>query len=509
MTPRGGWAGALFLAVYALMVLPFAAWPWAGSAWALLAFALYVLLALGFALELSELVLALLWPPCPVARGEGPPPRHKAAVLMTVCDDWNESRLSDLSPLAAAGYRVFLLDDGTDSPVSSEVIPQGVVHLRRAARRGAKAGNLNAWLERFGRSFEYAVILDADSVVSVAAADALLLSAEHPDNVRTAVFQAKIEPAPRPGSLWASSLSVVARPRMRILERVHGPLGVMLSCGHNQLLRLAPIRRLGGFDETLTAEDTALSLKLAAWEWKVSLVDVWTRDEDPETVTAYNRRTLRWARQTVELFRRDWWEVPLRLKLLLCRHLLMYLLPVAGILLLILSLWNGPRYPRAALGFLASSLWLETGYVLYGLSLWTVFLLSLLFVALRVALARREGVGWRNLLLAAVLGNAPLALLLFPLALALLSSVLGASVRFLPTNSRIARRGDARLLHRVSQGVSLVALIAILVAGGWRRPGSLFVGSNLIWCILLFTSPVSLLILRISRWGRRIGADGS
>ncbi|HEX5715228.1 MAG TPA: glycosyltransferase family 2 protein [Thermoanaerobaculia bacterium] len=495
MTSKHRTAGALLVVMYTALVLPLIVWPWNSSVSSLVAFTLYSLVALGFATEVVELILALAWAPCRVPVVQAPPPRQKVAVLMTVCDDWSERRLSDLAPLAAIGYQVFLLDDSSGPSIPSNLIPQGVTQICRTSRKGAKAGNLNHWLERFGPSFEYTLLLDADSLVSVEAADTLLQAAEHPDNLSTAVFQAKIEPVPRPGSLFATSLAVIARPRARILERLHGPLGIALSSGHNQLLRLAPIHHLGGFDETLTAEDTALSLELAALGWNITLVDVWTQDEDPETITAYNRRTLRWARQTIEIFRRDWQEVPVRLKLLLCRHLLLFGLPIAGTLLLFLSLWNGPRHPEVALGFFGRSLQMEPGYAPYGLSLWALLLVSLLFVVLRLALARREGVRWRDLLVSTVFGNAPLALLILPLAGAMLTSALGASVRFVPTNSRAARATDALLVRRLRQGIALALLLAALILCGLRRPGSLLIGANLIWYALLLGSPLTLLVL--------------
>src|SRR5437868_9948271 len=113
----------------------------------------------------------------------------------------------------------------------------------------------------------------------------------------------------------AKILATGARPRMRVMERVHGPLGLLLSFGHNQLIRLQPVREFGGFEETLTNEDTVLSLRLAAAGQRAALVDVWTTDTEPATVSAYIRRTLRWARQTVELVHYPWAGVPLRLKI--------------------------------------------------------------------------------------------------------------------------------------------------------------------------------------------------
>ena len=502
MRRRDAQAAGLFCILYALLVFPIALWPRPLSLVTLGGNALYCLLALGLASETAELILALVWAPVSLPRATGAPPRSQAALVMTVCDDWSERHLSGLAPLSNAGYAVFLLDDSA-TPVSLPVsLADRVVHLRRSSRTGAKAGNVNHWLRLHGQAYSYVILLDADSLVSVAAADALLLSAEHPGNAGIAVFQAKIEPAPRRGSLLAAFLAAGARPRARVMERVHAPLGLLLSFGHNQLLRLAPLRSIGGFDETLSNEDTTVSLQLAAGGWKIALVDVWTRDEDPATVTAYTRRTLRWARQTLEVFRRDWRETPLRLKLLLCRQLLMNTVPIAGTALLALSLWTGPRQAQESLDLLAALLRLAPGYALYGISAWVLIGFGLLFFALRTTLARMEGVSWRAMLLSWLLGTALLSLLVLPLASALLRSLLGQRVSFVPTNSRAASLRDSSLGRRLAQALSLAAVLALLGGGAIHRPGSLLLGTNWLWCALFLLSPVSLLLLAFMKPGR-------
>lgn len=503
---RAKTAAALFVATYTLLTVPWVFWPSGGTACGLLVFALYSLLALGLAADFAEAVLALRWPRRTLPRLASGAPKSSAAVVMTVCDDSSPEHLSRLRPLSAAGYDLFLLDDSAVRATLPRDLVDQVTHVRRGGRAGAKAGNLNHWLTRHGRRYEYAVLLDADSTMTAESVEALLLTAEHPSNDDVAIFQAKVEPSGRE-SLFAWLLSAGARPRARVLERVHGPLGLLLSFGHNQLLRLAPIRAAGGFDESLASEDTSLSLQLAAAGWRTELVDVWTCDTDPETIAAYVRRTIRWARQTVELFRRPWHGVPLRLKLLLCRHLLSYTLPIVGALLLGISLWTGPETPDRAWSFLTASLSLAAGYEVYGLALWPAFIAFALLNVFRAALARLEGVPWRLLLLSSVLGSAPAAVLLLPLAGSLLASACGFRVRFVPTNSRYARGRDAGLRRRLLLGLATCLLLSALTAGALHRPGSLLVGFNIIWLAQLLLSPLSLLVLSLAN--RRADASAA
>jgi cellulose synthase/poly-beta-1,6-N-acetylglucosamine synthase-like glycosyltransferase len=486
---------ALVFALYATLVMPLLFWPTSISAIALLGYALYACLALGLACELAETLLALMWPKQVPPCTNGSPPRDVAAVVMTTCDDWTERSLGALAPLAHAGYSVFVLDDSTQHLVLPSALKSSVTVLRRESRRGAKGGNLNHWLCSFGGRFDYAIVLDADSSMSVRTADTLLRIAEHPANRDVAIVQAKTEPDSMTSSTFARAIGVVARSRMRVLDRVHGRLGLLLSMGHNQLLRLGPVSAVGGFDEVLTNEDTVLSLQLAARGWRCVLADAWSYDTDPDTVAAHNRRTVRWARQTLELFKRDWRDVPLPLKILLCRHLLMYLVPLLGACLLALSLWTGPTRPEQVLPFLVASLGFERGFELFAANLWLSISVVLSLLVGRVLLARSEGLAWSEILRLALVAGAPYPSLIVPLAAGLTASLLGRAVRFIPTRNRRALAGDASVSSRALQGLAASMLLTFLVAGAVTHPGSLLVGFNLLWLAFLFVSPVSLVIL--------------
>ncbi|PYS94146.1 MAG: hypothetical protein DMF64_02260 [Acidobacteria bacterium] len=493
-------AVTMFLCCYGLLTGPWIFWPPSSSALQLLAFALYSLLAVGLAVEITELILALVWSPQTAPLMAGAVRREGTAVLMVVCDDASAACVESLVPLAVAGYDVYLLDDSHAPVALSQRQVELLAHLRRPGRCGAKAGNLNHWLARRGARYESALLLDADSQLTVEAADTLLRAAGHPANADVALFQAKIEPQAGACSLMAKILATGARPRMRVMERVHGPLGLLLSFGHNQLIRLQPVRELGGFEERLTNEDTVLSLRLAAAGQRAALVDVWTTDTEPATVSAYIRRTLRWARQTVELFHDPWPKVPLRLKLLLCRQLLAYLLPLVGLLLLGISLGASFERPTRYWQFLAHALALRPGYELYGLTFWSTFTASALFIALRIVLARLTGVEWRALLLAGLLGNAPAAVMLLPLAGSMLASASGLQTKFIPTNSGYARQQDAQIARRLTRWLTTGVLLSGIMAIVLRHPTNLLLGFNLLWVAYLLLSPVSLFIISI--WQR-------
>jgi cellulose synthase/poly-beta-1,6-N-acetylglucosamine synthase-like glycosyltransferase len=490
----------LFLVIcfYLTLTIPWVFWPFFTLLPGILMFGLYSLLALGLAIDTTEVLLTICWRSNLLKIADEVPQRQDCAIVMTVCDDAKPEFINLLHPLTKAGYDVYLLDDSLYPESIPSSISQQIFYIRRSSRFGAKAGNLNHWLSMYRDSYKYIAILDADSVVPVNAMDTMLLAAQNPENSDVAIFQSKIGPIQNPRTLFAQVQGVGARPRAKVFERVHCRIGCLLSFGHNQLVRLDALAELGGFDETLSCEDTVLSLELASKQWRTELVDTWTYDSDPDTVAAYIRRSLRWARQTVELFNRPWYDVPLRLKLLLCRHLLNYTLPLVGFVLLFLSLWSSTSSYAATWNFLKASLCFDKGYLLYGLTLWPTFTIFLVCLILQTMLAVREGISIRLIFLAWSIGSAPYLFMLSPLAIALTKSAFGRRVDFVSTGSKYAQADDIKILFWATRIIPAFILLCLLGIGIIRLPGSLLVGFNAIWIAYLLFAPVALSISSMS-----------
>lgn len=483
---------AVVLLLYGLLIVPVALWPKSnaliGMAWT----CLYSLIALGLALEFTEVLFAFLWPPMRIQCFQGRINRRSTAVLMTTCNDTDPSAVAALMALSEAGYSVYLLDDSSSEPFLSEEIRASIIYRRRPTRVGAKAGNLNDWVGQYGDRYSNIVLLDSDSTMTVHAVDTLVRAAEHPDNAEVAIFQSKIEPRCDCGcSRLSAVLGAGARPRARILERVHARLGVLLSFGHNQLIRLDHLRLAGGFSEVFSSEDTALSLAISALGLRTELVDVWSFDTEPRTIDSWVRRTVRWSRQTVELFQGDWSSCPLRLKLLLCRHLLSYALPLIGLVLLIISLATGPRSPNDVIEFSKCALRLDEGYTLYGFSIWSTLAILALSMVLRFTLALVEGVPLGLLMASVITAPALQAIPLAPVAFGMIASAIGCRTRFIPTNCREPKRG-AR--GGIAPGLAYCgvtwAIGMVLLAIGVTRPGTALVGFNAIWVSAFVMSPI-------------------
>jgi membrane glycosyltransferase len=507
-------AVAIGVILYVALIIPVAFWPHSNLLFALSWVSLYAMLACGLSLEITELLLAFLWTQEKVEFAELKIKRRETAILITVCNDADEEALSALLSLREAGYPVFVLDDSSPPTLLPDSIRTFVTHISRSGRVGAKAGNLNHWLMQFGDSYENVVILDADCIISAPTVDKLVQASLHPTNSDVAIFQSKVIPRYRRSSTMLSFLlGIGARPRARVLERVHARLGLILSFGHNQLIRVAALKTVGGFSEAFTSEDTVLSLKLAALGLRTVLVDAWSYDTEPDSVIAYVRRTVRWARQTVELFCGEWDDCPLRLKLLLCRHLLSYLMPVVGFVLLLVSVGLGPTSLDEVIEFSLAALSFNEGYAHYGLAMWSTMVILALRLILQCGLVLAEGTALGPFLFSAFAGPSLQAILIIPVIWGMILSWLGKKAKFVPTNQHPMVIGYAKSFrHSIALcsvtgtiGVVLLMMIAL-------RPGSSLVGFNFVWVFGFMTSPIVFTILSVpyTKWpGNHRGSGGT
>jgi membrane glycosyltransferase len=188
---------------------------------------------------------------------------------------------------------------------------QMAVHYRRRLdNAGFKAGNIRGFLTGPGAGFDYALVLDADSLM---APDTIL------DLVRT------LESNPRLGLLQTlvvglPSVSAFARPfqfgmRLGMRSYTLGSAWWQGECGpywgHNALIRVAPFRDhcelpvlpggppLGGWVLSHDQLEAAL-LRRAGYEVRVLPVEGGSWEEKPPTLLEFIRRDLRWCQGNLQ-----------------------------------------------------------------------------------------------------------------------------------------------------------------------------------------------------------------
>lgn len=480
----------IMLGVYLALCIPVLVLTTVKSGFHWLTFSLlFEFLALGIALELTELSFGVLLPSNVHPKASDFDKRNtKVAVLYVCCDDINEESLQSLAHLYEMD--VFILDDSECLASQQQVDQSGLRTIRRSGRTGYKAGNLNHWLEHYGDRYLYFIILDSDSIMTLGAIWELVAFAEHPDNHDVAIVQSSIYP--RSGNSFQRLMGSQADVRFRILNRLHDRIGWSLSHGHNNLHRTKAIRELGGFNLSASCEDTLTSLQLARKGWRIILVDTVSHDSEPYNVFAFRRRIVRWARQTVDVITVYRSEVTWAHAWLMARHLFSYILPFFCISLLAFIAVTTDITMDQAWDILCGNFMLKHGYALSGLIGYMLFISFLLIVLLRLYLFLLAGGDFRTFLLATFLSGAVSSFCSFHITLGVVQSLLLNRTGFTPTGIPSVQT------CRLSEIVRAMAIPWIIYIGITclllSKPGLLFFGFNLIWAGVFVTTPFALFL---------------
>ncbi len=294
---------------------------------------------------------------------------------------------------------VFVLDDSS-APAARELVDRisaerGYTVVRRAERRGFKAGAINDWYARWGPSYDYFVLLDSDSFLPVDWVGEALRYAEHPAHRRVAIFQGLI-------NIWnydtrfVQTLAPMARVGQFVWEsRLANALDTVFCYGHNVLIRREAVDTVGGFVEGYVSEDFATAVALADRGWHSRFVPLHSYEAMPENVRGFIKRQNKWTRgamEFVELSRRSrlgaarkfhLWQTP-------WSHFTNLVLPLG----MLLTVYGFASTPATALAFLHAFATNPLG------AFWSVPLFRFLLAVGALAsiptllVYRRCGIGW-------------------------------------------------------------------------------------------------------------------
>jgi membrane glycosyltransferase len=187
-----------------------------------------------------------------------------------------------------------------------------VTYRRREHSTGFKAGNLFDFCERWGRLHEYAIVFDADSVMTPEAMLRLVRIMQA--RPRIGILQTLVTGLPS-----ASPFARVFQFGMRLGMRSH-TLGAAYwqgDCGpywgHNAILRLAPFIEhcdlpvlpgtppLGGY--VLSHDQLeAVLMRRAGYEVRVLPEEEGSWEENPPSLLEFIRRDLRWCQGNMQYF---------------------------------------------------------------------------------------------------------------------------------------------------------------------------------------------------------------
>ncbi|HEX2825781.1 MAG TPA: glucans biosynthesis glucosyltransferase MdoH [Burkholderiales bacterium] len=187
-----------------------------------------------------------------------------------------------------------------------------VTYRRRDERTGFKAGNIRDFCERWGRLHHYAIVLDADSVMTPAAMLRLVRIMQV--EPRIGILQTLVTALPS-----ASGFARVFQFGMRLGMRSYtlGAASWQGDCGpywgHNAILRLAPFTEhcdlpllpgkppLGG--HVLSHDQIeAVLMRRAGFEVRVLPLEDGSWEENPPSLPEFVRRDLRWCQGNMQYF---------------------------------------------------------------------------------------------------------------------------------------------------------------------------------------------------------------
>jgi membrane glycosyltransferase len=272
---------------------------------------------------------------CPVAKASpgDDPIEGKTALLSCIRNEDVEAVARNLSVmlegLAAAGvadsFHLYVLSDSTWEDVITEeeavlarlqdrwhgILP--VTYRRREENPGFKAGNIRDFCERWGNLHDYALVLDADSMMSTDAVLRLVRTMQR--NPRLGILQHLTVGMPT-----ASPFARVFQFGMRLGMRSYtiGSAWWQGDCGpywgHNALIRLQPFIEhchlpqlpgrapLGGW---ILSHDQveAVLMRKAGFEVRVLPQEDGSWEENPPTLIEFVRRDLRWCQGNMQYWR--------------------------------------------------------------------------------------------------------------------------------------------------------------------------------------------------------------
>ncbi|HEX8169766.1 MAG TPA: glycosyltransferase [Thermoanaerobaculia bacterium] len=198
-------------------------------------------------------------------------------------------------------HTTYLLDDTRDPRLRALCEEMGAVHMELLDIPGAKAGKINAALQRTGEDF--IVVLDPDHVPFPQFLDRVLGYFDDEQVGFVQVAQA----------YGNARESFVARGAAEQTYAFYGPImqgmygtGTAVAIGANCTFRRTALESIGGHGLGL-AEDLVTSIRLHARGWKsVYVPEVLSRGLVPADLDSYLRQQLKWSRGVYEVLFREY-----------------------------------------------------------------------------------------------------------------------------------------------------------------------------------------------------------
>lgn len=354
-------------------------------------------------------------------------------------------------------HTTYLLDDTGDPSFAELARASGAVHLELVGLPGAKAGKINAALER--TSEDFILVLDPDHIPLPNFFDPIL---GHFDGARVGFVQVAQAYYNQPRSFVARAAAEQTYAFYGpILQGMHGT-GTAVAIGANCVFRRTALQSIGGHGIGL-AEDLVTSIRLHAAGWKsIYVPEILARGLVPEDLGSFMKQQLKWSRGVYDVLLREYPRAFRRLTLhqklsyfMIGTYYLVGLTTPIYLLIPALYLWTGIQ-PAAM--FLSE-------YLQHALPLGFFGILIYRFAQRWLCDPPRErGWHWRGMLLKIGCWSVYLR--------GLLLAILGVAVPYIPT-AKSRQSGNFWRLAAVPLTItvaSLATLIAVFVRRFYLMP---------------------------------------
>jgi cellulose synthase (UDP-forming) len=395
-------------------------------------------------------------------------------------------------------HTTYLLDDTRDPAFSECARRHGAQWLELVGIPGAKAGKINAALQR--TTEEFILVLDPDH----------LPFPEMLDHVLGYFADSRVGFVQVAQAYYNQARSFVARGAAEQTYTFYGPTqmglfghGAAVAIGANCTFRRTALESIGGHGIGL-AEDLITSVRMHAHGWRsVYVPKVLSRGLVPEDIGSFYKQQLKWARGVYEvvfaelphlLGRLNWWQ---RLAYFAIGTYYLFGVTTLGYLFLpYLFLWTGVQ--PAAMPFAEFAL--EAGPVaVIGVAIY-------LFAQRWLAHETHErGLHWRGLML---------KIACWPVFLTgTLLAVARAEIPYIPTAKQGIRGRFFRLAwpHLAVLALFVVTLADTVVMRAWIVPEErLVLTSEAVWGMLAFAAWAALMVTGgvYAAWQARVPAPG-
>lgn len=437
---------------------------------------------IGVAYQIAEMFCSLIIKKINLKKFENLTNYPLVAFLYVTYNDASHDLMIKLKKQTYKHLDIFILDDSNKNEYRKITDNSGLNIIRRNSRKGFKAGSLNNWLSIHGNKYKYFAISDSDSCFENDFIENMVKYAEHPSNKYVAIFQSKILPWNKERS-FPRILGAMMPLSIYFIEKLGNEGIVNVSWGHNNLHRVEPILKVGGFNEKFLAEDIILELNLLKKGYECKMVDVISYESIPENIHRYTKRSIRWAKQTLQMQKFNFDNVPFGLKLTIFMGLyncLFYIVFTLGIFFAIFSHNSSLIDITRFLSFIIYDEHINAYLILF-----LFYLLN--FTFLKLPLALKLGVPLRdycrNLILHISIGN----YMMFSILKGELKTILGQELYFEVTEKN---RDFLKIsLYQLIKEMRISVMFNIILTIGLIK-NPIFLFFNFIWLIPFLLSPI-------------------